>query len=318
MSEESLETDGSKTEAGTAMPAEPTRPPPGKTPMYQAMNALRYQRQSLIKQIQADTKRRLLCFVCGSATLIERDDTLGFMEILHNVRRGESIDLLLHTRGGDIDAAEKLISLLHRRVGEGTLRVVVPDYAKSAGTLMSLGANKIVMSDSSELGPIDPQIPLDDGHGNRIPHSVIHYLDAYSSAAQRLKDDPNDLAARIMLDKLDPTMLKRFETVRDRARDFAEKQLRQYMLQNRTDGAYTRIASELMDTKKWLTHGQMIDWQAAQALGLEIEYLPPDEKPWSDFWALYCVQRYSISDRGKLFESDYASYPVEGHRDDDG
>lgn len=52
------------------------------------------------------------------------------------------------------------------------------DLLLHTGTLLALGADVIVMSDSSELGPIDPQIMLNDGHGNMISYSVLHYLDA--------------------------------------------------------------------------------------------------------------------------------------------
>ncbi|TJW70781.1 MAG: hypothetical protein E5X43_33855, partial [Mesorhizobium sp.] len=134
--------------------------------MFTAMNAARYQRQSLIREIEVNHPQ-LLCYVAGNKAPVDRADTLGFVDMLHNVTPGDPIDLMLHTPGGDVDAAEKLITLVRGAVGEqGQLRVIVPDYAKSAGTLMALGANSIVMSDSSELGPIDPQVSLKDGNGN--------------------------------------------------------------------------------------------------------------------------------------------------------
>ena len=132
------------------------------------------------------------------------DDTVPFVDLLHNVNPGESLDLLLHTGGGDIDAAEKLISMIRTKVGDATLRVIVPDYAKSAGTLMVLGADMVVMSDTSELGPIDPQIIRGDGNGNRIRHSVQSYLDAYDEHSATLAREPGNVAAQIMLGKLDP------------------------------------------------------------------------------------------------------------------
>ena len=136
-----------------------------KTPMFTAMNAARYQRQTLIREIEADNPQ-LLCYV---AAPVDRSDTLGFVDMLHNARKGEPIDLMLHTPGGDVDAAEKLITLVRSQVGEeGQLRVIVPDFAKSAGTLISLGATTILMSDCSELGPIDPQISLKDIDGKRL------------------------------------------------------------------------------------------------------------------------------------------------------
>lgn len=279
---------------------------PTRTPMYQALNANRYQRQTLIKSINSKYRRKLISFVCGKGALIDRDDTLGFIELLHNVALNENLDLLLHTPGGDVDAAEKLINLVHTRVGDGTLRIIVPDFAKSAGTLMALGAHKILMSDSSELGPIDPQITLDDGRGNRINHSVLCFLDAYKVHSEGLKKDPDDAVAQMMLDKLDPATVRMFETVRDRARTFAEDQLRRWMFQ-KTTGNFSKIASDLMDTKRYPSHGQMIGWQEAQQLGLEVEYMDPRSEPWMQYWQLYCLQRLAVKDSEKLFESDYAS-----------
>lgn len=56
------------------------------------------------------------------------------MDLLHRVPVGASIDFLLHTTGGDIDAADKIVRILRRRVGaNGELRVVVLDYAKVPG-----------------------------------------------------------------------------------------------------------------------------------------------------------------------------------------
>ena len=146
--------------------------PPSKTPLYQATQAARYQRQALITQIEDATARQLVCYVAGSEAGIVRDDIVGLVDLLHNARPGEPIDLLLHTGGGDIDAAEKLSELLRAAVGEAEFRVVVPDFAKSAGTLLAIGADWIVMSDSSELGPIDPQFVLRDSNGNSLQHPI--------------------------------------------------------------------------------------------------------------------------------------------------
>jgi len=282
-----------------------------KTPMYEAMHADRYMRQALIKRIEKECGRHLVCYVSDISVEINRDDTLGFADLLHNVPPGRHLDLLLHTPGGDIDAAEKLISMVHAAVDPGNLSIIVPDFAKSAGTVMALGANKIIMSDTSELGPIDPQIRLNDGRGNLIQHSVLHYLDAYKTHSESLQQNPNDVAAQIMFGKLDPATVKLFEAARDRARTIAEKQLNQWMLQKKP-GLYTKIVAELMNVKRWPTHGQMIGWQDARELELEVEYLDPRKEPWLSYWRLYCLQRLAVKDRQKLFESDYTSLVVDG------
>src|SRR5688572_4740215 len=82
-----------------------------KTPMFTAMNAARYQRQTLIRDIESNNPK-LLCYVAGTKAAVDRVDTLGFVDMLHNVKPGEPIDLMLHTPGGDVDAAEKLITLV--------------------------------------------------------------------------------------------------------------------------------------------------------------------------------------------------------------
>src|SRR5262245_60580334 len=74
---------------------------PSKTPLYQAYNASRYQRQALIKLIQDMTGRVLICYVSGKHAPIDRDDAIGFVDILHNIRSDCDLDLLLHTGGGD-------------------------------------------------------------------------------------------------------------------------------------------------------------------------------------------------------------------------
>jgi len=284
--------------------------PSNKTPMFQAIHAARYQRQTLIKHIQQKFNRRIICYISGIAALINRDDTVFFVDLLHNIMPDADLDLILHTGGGDIDAAEKLISIVRTRVGIGKLRVIVPDFAKSAGTLMTLGADKIVMSDTSELGPIDPQVNLNDGHGNLIRHSVQTYLDAYEFHSAALQKNPNDIVAHIMLGKLEPATVKLFEAVRDRARKFAEDQLKLGMFRS-VPGNFTKIAADLIDTKRWLTHGQMIGWQDASKIGLSVDYLPPSSEEWQYYWQLYCLQRLAIKDRDKLFESEFASLVAE-------
>ena len=103
------------------------------------------------------------------------------------------------------------------------------------------------------------------------------------------------------MEKLDPTTLRKFESVRDRARNFAESKLK---LKGKN---WSQIASDLMDTKRWASHGQMIKWQDARQIGLTIEYLPQGDLRWQSYWELYCLLRLATKERQKIFESAYAS-----------
>ena len=276
-----------------------------KTPLFQANSADRYQRQTIIKQIQARTKRLLICYVSGDQCVIDASDTMPFVDLLHNVPPGYDLDLLLHTTGGSVDAVEKLMGMMRSHVRTAALRIIVPDFAKSAGTLMVLGADSVVMSDMSELGPIDPQALL---FGKW--QSVQNYLDAYDTHAKTLKTDPDNIAAQLMLGKLDPATLKLCEAARERARQAAESLLRHGMFRN--GGNWSKTASELLETTRWLSHGQMISWEDAQdpQIGLVVEYRAYHSETWQDYWRLYCLQRLAVGDRQKLYESNYVSLVV--------
>ncbi|MFC5861781.1 hypothetical protein ACFPT7_05715 [Acidicapsa dinghuensis] len=277
-----------------------------KTPMYMAINAPRYQRQQLIRELEKQTGRTLLCYICGEKGEINRNDALGIVELLHNVQPGASIDLMLHTFGGDVDAAEKLINMLRAAVvPTASLRVIVTDAAKSAGTLMALGADEIVMSDTSELGTIDPQLELKDGKGNTIVHSVLSYLDAFDAIATELRNAPDDPVFKIQLESFDPTVLRTFDAVRTRAKTLAENLLKRVGLN------YTAIAAALMDTKRFPSHSQMIGYETAKEIGLNVTYMPSEDATWQRYWELYCHLRLAVIGKEKLFESARASLPLD-------
>lgn len=285
----------------------PTSAPkaPGRTPLYEAMNAERYTRQTLIKEIEAETATSLICYVASPASHIDRLDTVAMVDLLHNIQPGTPIDLLLHSPGGDIDAAEKLVTLVRRRAGEAVVRVIVPDYAKSAATLIALGANEIVMSDSSELGAIDPQVELPDSNGNPMSMSAQSYLDAFHLHADRLKTNPDDPVARLMLDKMEPATARKLERIVKRSKSIAESLLSEAMAKE-PDVAKS-IADQLSDTDRWQSHGQMISQQAATGVGLTVSYLRPEAPLWQKYWRLYCLQLWALNGKTKLFEGSFAS-----------
>src|ERR1700685_1252695 len=126
---------------------------------------------------------------------------------------------------------------------------------------MALGGETIVMSDSSELGMIDPQFPLKDGRGNEYWVSVIAYLEAYEEHSGVVRRAPDDRAAAMMLTQFDPVMVRKFQGYRDRTRDIAMRML------NRQGAASTLISEALMDLSRWKSHGQMIGHEDARELG---------------------------------------------------
>ena len=273
---------------------------PFRTPLYEANHAPRYQRQALIRQIQLATARSLICYIAGGPrAAIDTDDVMPFVDLLHNVPDNKDLDLMLHTPGGDMDAAEKLISMVREKIGTAELRVIVPDFAKSAGTHMVLGADTVVMSDSSELGPIDPQVFMPDSNGQWRMSPAQSLIDAYDALCDTLTQEPTSVAAQIMLQKLDPVLVQECRAVKERARRLAEDHLRKGMFRN--GGNFTGAVQELLDTSRWQSHSQMISWADARdpRIGLHVEYLRPQSREWQSYWQLYCLQRLAVEDEQK-------------------
>lgn len=68
----------------------------------------------------------------------------------------DSLDVLLESKGGNLDSAYKILQLLKSYANQVT--VIVPNYAKSAATIIALGAHRLQMCRAGELGPLDPQV----------------------------------------------------------------------------------------------------------------------------------------------------------------
>ena len=82
----------------------------------------------------------------------------------------------------------------------------------------------------------------------------------------------------------------------------------------RKGGSWTLTVSELIDTKRWLSHSQMISWEDAQhhdTIGLVVEHLDQESEEWQEYWRLYCLQRLAIGNHQKLYESEYASLVID-------
>ncbi len=84
-----------------------------------------------------------------------------FEETLYGADSNEDLHVMLATPGGDGETALRLVRQAQSHCAE--LTVIVPDQAKSAGTLFVLGADHIYLGPTSDLGPVDPQFQLPNG-----------------------------------------------------------------------------------------------------------------------------------------------------------
>ena len=126
-------------------------------------NALDIVRRKYLKSISEATGRNTIAYYSGflqkpglEQTSINDDDKNGFMTVINKLDRNKGLDLILHTPGGDIAAAESIVDYIRRMFGND-VRAIVPQIAMSAGTMIACSCKYIIMGKESNLGPIDPQ-----------------------------------------------------------------------------------------------------------------------------------------------------------------
>src|SRR5208283_1944075 len=128
-------------------------------------------RQKLITDIEKaltaryDSENRLMSYVLrfGHArTSMNTGDIPNLEALLASISGADQINVLLHSPGGDGTIVEKMVEMCRTHLSgrSSKLRVIVPNIAKSAATIFALGADQILMGYCSELGPIDPQVPI--------------------------------------------------------------------------------------------------------------------------------------------------------------
>ena len=123
-------------------------------------------RLRLFEQIESQRKSRVIALIHRQETLsllgfplvryIDIDDSEAILRAIKLTDDNVPIDLILHTPGGLVLASEQIAHALRKHPAKVT--VMVPHYAMSGGTLISLAADEIIMDENAVLGPVDPQV----------------------------------------------------------------------------------------------------------------------------------------------------------------
>jgi len=194
----------------------------------------------------------------------------------------DALDVIVHSGGGDIDAAYNLAQLL-RRYGRGRLEFIVPRWAKSAATMLVCSGDRIHMSPIAELGPLDPQITeMNPLEGRLEQFSPLHI----GSAIDLIRDEynnGNEKLAEGLLKRLQfPITLGSYRTSINIGKEYLTKLLSSRMLKGQT-AKVKSIVEKL--TSGYVDHGFCIDINEARSLGLIAEELSGEELDvaWSIF-----------------------------------
>ena len=235
---------------------------------------------------------------------ITNEDIQGFMSALHGLN-GENLDLILHSPGGSLEAADQIVQYLRSKYNN--IRAIIPQNAMSAATMIACACDSIIMGKHSAIGPIDPQITFPTQTGSfTAPAQAI--LDDFEKAKEEIARDPK--TAPLWVSKIQ-TYPHGFLTICsntiDLAKDKVAEWLDTYMFENipQEEKKGREIANWLGTNSNHKTHGRPIGMSIARDIGLDVIPLEDDqelqEKVLSVFHALTVT--FEVTDCMKFIEN---------------
>ncbi len=267
----------------------------GQSPLFPCTKGekkLYADRLSLLKNIENRRRSRAILYVTGDRPGLKskiHDDVYDyFVEILEEFGDINRISLILYTRGGDTLTAWSLVNLIRQYCKR--FEVILPARALSAGTLISIGADRIVMTKQASLSPVDSSVqsPLNPTSGDSAPpvtlpinaETIKGYLDfALSQIGEK---DPNAIKDLILqlADKIHPLVLGEAYRSAAQVQGIATKLLAGSGIEeNKIEGIVSFLCSESG------SHDYTIHRSEAHTLGLPVE--KPHESLHSEIKALY-------------------------------
>lgn len=235
-------------------------------------------RLEIYRQIEKERDSAVLTYVTsdrpGMETGIAPDVIDPFVDLLDVIGPVARISLILHTSGGHTLTAWRLTNLLRMFCDE--LEVFVPSKAQSAGTLMSIGADRVVMTKQAVLGPIDPTLtsPLNPqvnvgGQPQQVPVSVESVRGYINLTRNELKIADNTNLTQVLLElsrHIHPVVLGDIFRSTEQIRFLARKLLpRQVKDETKIESIVDFLCADSG------SHDYTIDRREASGLGLQVE-----------------------------------------------
>ncbi len=198
------------------------------------------ERISLYKELEESRSSKLLVYVTGDRqgleTKIHSEVLNFFIHHLDLFKDSDKISLFLYSRGGDTIAGWSIVNLIKQFCNE--LEVIIPFKAHSTATLISIGADKIIMTKQATLSPIDPSInspfnpPVPGAPQQTLPVSV-EAIAGYFDLAKNLGEiKRGEDLLQIMLklsEHVHPIALGNVYRARTQIQKLAEKLLKNHM-----------------------------------------------------------------------------------------
>jgi ATP-dependent protease ClpP protease subunit len=240
-------------------------------------SALNTVRQKYLLLLHQKTGRNIIAYYSGFLSKpeirsdINDEDKNGFMMAVHGLDRRAGLDLILHTPGGGIAATQSIMGYL-QKMFQDDVRVVVPQIAMSAGTIMACCCKEILMSEKhANLGPIDPHLDGFPAYG---------VIQEFRRAIRETKKDPSTIPIwQAVIGQYYPTYLSQCENAIQGSNRFVTSQLRRVMFKrDRNPLAKARlVVKKLTDYSGNKGHDRHIDFGECKRIGLKVSALESDQ-----------------------------------------
>ena len=206
---------------------------------------------------------------------ISDQDIHALMEATSDLR-GPNLDIILHSPGGSPAAAETIVRYLRSRFTD--IRVIVPNFAKSAATMIACSANRIVMGKHSFLGLINPQIPLVTPLGPRLVAAQA-ILEQYEMITNEIGEQAKDVIWSPLNSQVEPDLIATCRKAIELSRSLVGTWLRDYMFKGnpKSEELAAEISGWLSDHSHFIDHNRHISHSELAEKGLLIEALEKDQ-----------------------------------------
>lgn len=291
------------------------------------------QRKPYLKRIQEQREGRALVsffisFEPEANEPLSQKDADIIEEVVCNTNTSKGITLILDAPGGAALAAERIIQICRKYGGEKGFETIVPARAKSAATMVCLGSDRILMSPTSELGPIDPQVVMQlggDAWAYVGAHHVIGTYDRLMRKAVTLRNGHLEPLLQ-QLNKFNATYIEYLRSETKLCEHIAVKSLKQGMMRKLTEQDIKKRIKQFTDPRVTMSHGRALNIDMLENSGLEIENMALSDPLWKDVWGLYMRSTYFVNmeEEGprKLVETvdrsyDFGKKSYPSHEDED-
>lgn len=235
-----------------------------------------------MRRISEIRGRALLVYASAFAkpgpVFIDYDDRLPVFDLL-NTLSGDAVDLLLETPGGSAEVVQDIVRAVRGKFA--SVGMIIPGQAKSAGTILVMAGDEILMEATSALGPIDAQLFM----GNKR-FSAQAFLDGLEKIKQEVESTGKLNRAYIpILQNVSPGEIQNCQNLLDFGKTLVANWLQEYKFKYWDTHSSTRqpvtaedkarraaeIAGRLCDHAEWLSHGRSITMKDLQDMRLQIK-----------------------------------------------